>query len=337
MKKYLTIQNKSVVVTINLKGGAYSDFHMIENPLNPLDWEQAETPSLPSFRGHFVCFDRWGPPSEGEAKNGFKHHGEVNDQVWELLKESEKSENYIQSTMRCSLPMGGMQLTRDIYLSSDQPLMKVTEKVKNLNKFGRMYNIVQHVTLAPPFLDKKTIFDNNTDKGFENKENGSLDQETPVLYWPDVIHKNQNINLRHFKDEWPRVSSFKFKDNDKIGWTTVANTDKNLMLGYVWDTDHYPWVNYWRSMQNNIPSAFGIEFGTTGLHEPFPIVAKKGNIFGQNIYDFIDANDVKSKSFIAFMATIPSDYKGVKEIVYNNSELIIKENSDTLRDIIYKI
>jgi hypothetical protein len=27
---------------------------------------------------------------------------------------------------------------------------------------------VQHVTLAPPFLDKSTLFDNNTEKGFED-------------------------------------------------------------------------------------------------------------------------------------------------------------------------
>lgn len=335
MKRQLTLQNSRSIVTISLDGGAYTDFHLKANPLNPISWKQEET-SQPSFRGHFLCFDRWGPPSEGEQRNGFKHHGEVNDQVWELLKEPGKRGDYIESRMRCTLPMGGLQLTREIRLSADQPLMRVTEKIKNLNRFGRMYNIVQHVTLAPPFLDSSTLFDNNTEKGFEDKEDGTLNQEKPVLRWPAVTHKDQKISLRQFQSEWPRVCSFKFRNKDKLGWTTACNSEHNLMLGYVWETQDYPWVNYWRSMQNGTPLAFGIEFGTTGLHEPFPVIAKKGKIFGRNIYDFIDASEERDKSFIAFLATIPSDYQGVKEITCNNSELIIKEKRGVSRDIVYQ-
>jgi len=40
-------------------------------------------------------------------------------------------------------------------------------------------------------------------------------------------------------------------------------------------------------MENGVPMAFGLEFGTTGLYEQMLIVAKKGKIFGQNIYDVI--------------------------------------------------
>jgi hypothetical protein len=86
------------------------------------------------------------------------------------------------------------------------------------------------------------------------------------------------------------------------------------MLGYKWKTEDYPWINFWRSMQNGIPMAFGMEFGTTGLHEPFPVVAKKGKIFETNLYDFIDADEIKSKSFTAFLARIPEDYRGVGNI-----------------------
>lgn len=336
MMKQVTLENKNSVVTISLEGGAYTDFHLKENHLNPISWKQEDS-TQPPFRGHFLCFDRWGPPSEGEQKNGFKHHGEAIDQVWDLLKEHEQTGDYIESCMRCILPMGRLQLTRCVQLSVDQPLLKVTEKIENLNKFGRIYNIVQHVTLAPPFLDRNTLFDNNTEIGFEDKEDGSLNQEKPVMKWPHATYKKQRINLRQFQHEWPRVSSFKFRDKEKLGWTTACNTGKNLMIGYVWETQDYPWVNYWRSMNNGSPIAFGIEFGTTGLHEPFPVIAKKGKIFGLNIYDFIDANEEKEKSFLAFLAAIPSDYKGVAEIIQKNSQLIIKEKKSHSRDIIFHL
>lgn len=90
-------------------------------------------------------------------------------------------------------------------------------------------------------------------------------------------------------------------------------------------------------MENGIPAAFGMEFGTTGLHEPFPVLAKKGKIFDRNIYDFIDANEVITKSFIGFLSKIPGDYKGIDRIEINNSLMVIKEKSNDSRNIVYHI
>lgn len=53
-------------------------------------------------------------------------------------------------------------------------------------------------------------------------------------------------------------------------------------------------------MENSALMAFGMEFGTTGLYETHPVAAKKGNIFDHNIYAFIDANEVITKSITVF-------------------------------------
>lgn len=119
------------------------------------------------------------------------------------------------------------------------------------------------------------------------------------------------------------------------GWVTACNPGINLMLGYIWKRENYPWINFWRSMEKGVPMAFGMEFGTTGLHEPLPVVAEKARIFGCNIYDFIDAGEIISKSFTAFLAEIPSDYKGVEKIEIRDSLIIIKEIGSSVRDIIY--
>jgi hypothetical protein len=305
-------------------------------PINPINFRSDELEE-PVYMGHFLCFDRWGPPTEAEKANGFHHHGEVNTQKWKLLEEPQAKNGLVVSSMVCKLPIGGLQLKRKIELSETEPVFKVTEEIKNLNRYGRMFNIVQHVSLAPPFLDASTLFDNNTEKGFEDKEDGSLNQEEPIIKWPDVIHNGESINLRQFKSEWPRVSTFVYSKNETYGWVTACNPQKNLMLGYLWEIADYPWINFWRSMKNGIPAAFGMEFGTTGLHEPFPVVAKKGQIFNRNIYDFIDASEVITKSFTAFLAKIPDDYKGVEKIEINNSVLSIKEKDGCSGDISYHI
>ena len=330
----MKIENSKVVLQVNLTGGSYSDFHFKDLPINPISWHSKDM-EQPLFMGHFLCFDRWGPPSDAEKANGFQHHGEVNTEVWKLLLGPQKKDGLIQCSMMCSLPMGGLQLTRRIELSEDEPVFFVKEEIKNLNKYGRMFNIVQHVTLAPPFLDKSTLFDTNAEKGFEDKEDGSLNQEEPILKWPEVIHNGEKISLRQFQNEWPRISSFMYNQNEKYSWVTACNPSEKVMLGYIWETQDYPWINFWRSMEEGIPRAFGMEFGTTGLHEPFPVIAEKGKIFDRNIYAFIDANEVISKSFIAFLAKIPKDYKGVENIEISDSLFTVKEKKRISRDITY--
>jgi hypothetical protein len=231
--------------------------------------------------------------------------------------------------------MAGLQLTRKIELSADEPVFFVTEEINNPNKNGRMFNLVQHVSIAPPFLDKATLFDNNTFQGFVDRNDGSLNQDETIIKWPEADHNAEKVSLRQFEVAWPEVSSFMFSQNEKYGWVTACNPSKKLMLGYIWKTEDYPWINFWRSMENDVPKAYGMEFGTTGLHEPLPVVAKKGKIFDRNIYDYIDANEKITKSFTAFLAKIPEDYKGVDKIEVSNSTFTIKEIGSFSRDITY--
>jgi hypothetical protein len=329
------MENSKVVLLVNLHGGAYFDFHLKDLPINPINWRQKRS-LKPSFMGHFVCFDRFGPPTDAEEANGFYHHGEAYTEVWQLLSEPQTQDGMTICSMMCTLPMGGMQLTRTIELSETEPMFFIKEEIKNLNKYGRMFNIVQHATIGPPFLDTTTLFDNNTVKGFEGKEDGSLNQEEIILKWPEATHNGEKISFRQFQNKWPRISHFIYDKNEEFAWVTACNAKQKLMLGYIWKTEDYPWINFWRGMVNGSTWAFGMEFGTTGLHEPFPVIAKNGKIFDQNIYDFIDANEVISKSFVAFLAKLPEDYRGVKNIEMRNSSLIIKENNIVSRDIVYQ-
>jgi hypothetical protein len=331
----IVLENNKILLGINLAGGSYSDFHLKEWPLNPINWT-SEDKTQPPFNGHFLCFDRWGPPSEAERLNGFSHHGEVNSLRWKLLNNSGNSHSN-KCTMSCTLPMGGLELTRQISLIEEEPVFFVSEKIRNLNKYGRMFNIVQHVTIAPPFLDRNTLFDNNTEKGFEDKEDGSLNQEEPVLHWSEAIHNDERVNMRQFQNPWPRVSTFVYNKHEIYGWVTASNPAQGLMLGYLWKIEDYPWINFWRSMENDNPIAFGMEFGTTGLHEPFAVLAKKGKIFDRNLYEFIDAQETINKTFLAFLAKIPVDFNGVDNIRLENSTLVIKERDRTDRNIRYKL
>jgi hypothetical protein len=332
----MKLENNKAVLLVDLNGGMLHDFHLRDMGLNPLNWK-INASHLPGFKGHFVCFDRWGPPSEGEKANGFIHHGEVSTIKWQVLAEPQKSNGMLTTSMTCTLPMGGLQLTRKIEMPENDPVFHVTEEIKSLNKYGRMYNLVQHVTVGPPFLDTSTIFNNNTEKGFVNKGDGSLNQDQTVIRWPEATHEGKKVSLVNFRDPWPGLSSFIFSQDLKFGWVTATNPDKNLMLGYIFKVKDYPWINFWRSMDNGKHEAFGMEFGTTGLHEPFPVIARQGKLLGRNIYDFIDAGEIKTKSYTAFLARVTAGYNGVENVEIVDSMLIITEKDNPGGEIRYNL
>ena len=117
----MKIENSKVLLQINSDGGAYFDFQFKDFAINPLNFHSDQSVK-PLHMGHFVCFDRWGPPTDGEKANGFIHHGEANSQVWKTLSEPLAKDGFTVCSMMCSLPMGGLQLTRNIALSEDEPV-----------------------------------------------------------------------------------------------------------------------------------------------------------------------------------------------------------------------
>src|SRR5215813_12198688 len=63
-------------VVVDLAGGSIVNFHLKNLNLNPLVWGDKDASTAPRAMGHFLCLDRWGPPSDAEAKNGMMFHGE---------------------------------------------------------------------------------------------------------------------------------------------------------------------------------------------------------------------------------------------------------------------
>ncbi|MCP6756707.1 hypothetical protein NL533_34290, partial [Klebsiella pneumoniae] len=61
----------------------------------------------------------------------------------------------------------GLYVTKAISLDKQSALFHVKETISNRNVLGRLYNLVQHPTIAAPFLTEETIINCNAAKGFE--------------------------------------------------------------------------------------------------------------------------------------------------------------------------
>jgi hypothetical protein len=336
-RKQVVLEGKAAMVSVDMAGGSIADFHLNDQKLNPLTWNYPEKgDSKPRTIGHFVCFDRWGQPSAQEGKNGMPFHGEATAVVWETLSPPTRLRGVIVTEMRCRLPIGGMELKRTMELVENSALCRVREEITNLNKLGRVYNIVQHPSIGPEYLDETVLVDTNAGKGFA--QGGKMPTpEEPALYWPKVVFNGGLVDLRVLKDDHnPGVVSLVFADSLVYGWVTAVNPDKGLLIGYLWKLTEYPWLSIWRNVQNGKPAARGLEFGTTGLHQPFPVLVAKGTIFGRPLYEYIDAGETFTKSYIMFLARTPPGFTGVRDIRLRGEDIVITPAGENAREIVVK-
>ena len=308
----VVLQTPDAKLGIDLQGGAIVDFQLANLALNPLTW--GEGGSAAQLRGHFLCLDRWGAPSDAEKANGVPFHGEAPRVAWTVDARAAAS-----AKMHARLPMAGLRVSREAAITG--AIARIAETVTNENKLGRVYNWVQHPSIAPPFLDESTVVDANARQGFM-QSSPMPNPENPAVVWPQALKDGAPVNLRHLTDD-PLPNVVSYVVDEEWGWTTAANPRRGLLIGYLWKTSEYPWFNVWRDVQAGKPNARGLEFGTTGLHQPYPVLVKKGRIFGRPLYDFLDAGQSATKTYWMFLARIPVGFGGAESVRMVNGEIVI--------------
>jgi hypothetical protein len=320
----VVLESPAAKLVVDLGGGSIVDFHLAAGGLNPLRWigPGDENAALRPM-AHFLCLDRWGQPSEAELRNGMPFHGEAARVRWREFDAPEPRDGRILAAMGATLPMAGLDVRRTIRLSEEAALFSVSETVSNRNKLGRVYNMVQHATIGPPFLDETTVVDSNAQRGLM-QSSPLPNPEQPEIQWPQASKQGQPVDLRHLtSDPDPNVVSFVV--DGELGWVTATSASKELLLGYIWRTADYPWLNIWRHVKDGKPLARGLEFGTTGLHQPFKVLTTKPSIFGRTTFTYLDAGESSTRSYAAFLVKVPRDFQGVDRVLYRAGQLFIHE------------
>jgi len=153
----MRIENDFIRVTVTEIGGQIAEIQDLTTGINPLwtpPWadepnadfgNDAESRLLAGIRGHNLCLDLFGPPSEAEAKAGMVVHGEAGVATHKL------TETPGGLTSRCLLPHAQLAFERTIRL--DGRTVLITETVENLSIFDRPIAWTQHVTFGPPFME----------------------------------------------------------------------------------------------------------------------------------------------------------------------------------------
>lgn len=334
----LQVRNSAAQLTLDLAGGSVASFTLAESDrINPLSWDSAihdgkdASSTAPRPLGHFLCLDRWGPPTEAEEANGMGYHGEASSVRWEVLEETGQQ----TGTMHASLPLCGLHVKREVRLLGSSAFAMVREHVTNKNLLGRIYNMVQHPSIAPPFLDESTLVDCNAIRGFAQGPNRTLSEtpDKPGFCFPNTINRaGAEADARHMTGGDDDVQSYEVSPDDSYGWICATNAAQGLVFGYVWPRDDYPWISLWCCSRDGVPCARGLEFGTTGYHQPFPILMRHPQLLGLPTLAFLDAGETRTRSYATFLVHVPNDWRGNQKLVLADGGLTLIEH-ETSREV----
>lgn len=326
------LEGKAATVAVDLGGGSIVDFHLAEGGLNPLAWiapDDRDKPIRPM--AHFLCLDRWGPPTDAELKNGMPFHGEASRVQWKVSARPHANAGRVEASLEAALPIAGLEVRRTIGMAESAAVFVVSETVTNRNKLGRVYNLVQHATIGPPFLDENTLVDSNAGQGIM-QSSPLPDPEKIPIRWPQALKDGRPVDLRRLTtDPDPNVTSFTI--DGETGWVTAANPSKQLLIGYIFKTAEYPWLNLWRHVRDGKPLARGLEFGTTGFHQPFPVLMRKPRIFGRPTFWYLDSGESATRTYAAFLLRTPADFGGVESVSHVGGKIVVVERGPRRREL----
>jgi hypothetical protein len=331
----LILSNGSSSVETDLYGGAITDFHLHETSINPLSFRFSKD-QMPEnnkkgapFQGHFLCLGRWGAPSDAEIKQGLPYHGQIAGIPWKA-----GPSDSLKLNIEAFGPLEGLCINRTMQLDDQYAIYAVKEDITNERPMGRLFNIVQHPTIAAPFLDKHTIVNCNASTGFNDVFNA--DPKQARSEWPlGICEDGTTVYLNHPEKPYTSLFSFVIKKEADIGWITAYSPTHNLLLGYIWKRKEYPWINLWQHWEDDTIRYRGLEFGSTGVHKSFKRIAEENTwkIFGENSCSYIDAGETISRKYLSFQIKVLPGFSGVADIRIENGGLRIMNYANQATDL----
>src|SRR5690606_18531334 len=133
----------------------------------------------------------------------------------------------------------GLSVDRIITLKQAAGSFLVKETIQNTGYLGRLYNMVQHPTLAAPFLDESTRIYCNADTGFNNIFNKQPQSFSSA--WPlSLCDSNRYIDLSKPIEPYDSYFAVIVRPSDRYGSVVAWSRACRLAFGYLWLGRHYP-------------------------------------------------------------------------------------------------
>jgi len=317
------LANDKLELTIGLTGARFLRLLLRDGePLSPL-----------ATMGHFLALDGFGAPSSEERAAGMPMHGEANRIAAQVIATRESGP--VRSViLQMSLPLAQETLTRTVELADGENIVYVTSELESALAVDRPVSWAEHATLGPPYLEpgKITIDMPATRCRVRAEKAGSTGRLAYLqdFDWPMApLAKGGTVSLLTVPvgETSLDLASCLMNPSRTYEYVTALRPDKQLLFGYVFRREDYPWLMSWMNYSGDARAARGIEFST----QPFDVSHRETvdahEMFGAPTYKWLPAKSKIRTRFLFFYTKTPADFTGVADVVLEDGQVKIKDNS----------
>jgi hypothetical protein len=117
----------------------------------------------------------------------------------------------------------------------------------------------------------------------------------------------------------------------RLVWVTAINLAKQLIIGYVFKRNEYPWLQDWEFYPANLKMARGMEFGTQPFDVPRREAILTNSLFDTLTYRWLPAKSKIETTFLLFYAKTPEGFRKVDDVKLEGGKLIVEDRQNGKR------
>ncbi len=289
--------------------------------------------------GHFVCVDGFGPVSKEEEAAGLPGHGEAHRVPWDVVS-SEKKNGALTVEFAATLPIVHENFRRKITLVDGENVVYIDSELESLLGFDRPINWGEHATLGGPFLEQgKTVTDMASRRAMTRSyESEAVDPpdhhelaDFKEFTWPMAPTVNgapTNVRIAPTVTPVMDQTTSLMDTSRRLVYVTALHPGRQLLLGYVFRREEYPWTQMWDSYPGSgRRSSRGMEFAVQPFDLPRRDVIQANSMFDTPTYRWLPANSKIASSFVMFYTSTPDGFAQVDDVVLENGTLTIQDRA----------
>ena len=334
----ISLGNDKLELLVLKQGASVTSVILRDDPakLNPL-WEPARMAREASGRsnfnsgtGQFLCVDGFGGVSPEERAAGLPTHGEAHLAEWESRLQNG------QLVLTAQLPHTQESITRTMTLAPGENVVIYETTIESRLGFDRPVCWAEHCTIGSPFLAPgATVVDFPAvrSKTRPHEGRGGLPYRLPSdveFTWPNApTVDGKTVDLRA-APEHPGSGDHTASLIDpqrKLAFATAINPKEQLIVGWIFKPQEYPWLQNWENYPPSGKLARGLELSTQPFDLPRRTVIDQNNLWGTLLYRWLPAKSKISSRFALFFAHAPAGMTRVDDVRWESGVLIIEDRA----------
>jgi hypothetical protein len=339
------VSNDKLELAIAARGGAMLRLVLQGDPekLSPFGNPEKLTLNPPAGRaqrvlGHFVCVDGFGPVSPEESKAGLSSHGEAHLAPWEIASSGKQG---AATTVKFIVKMPLLQevFARTITLVDGESVVYLDSELESLVAFDRPVNWAEHATIASPFLEPEKTFVDLSSTRSKTRSYAATDRDAARrrlasfldFIWPLAPARDGGpaIDLRGVPaspNSMDHIATL-LGPSRKLAFVTALNPARQYLLGYIFRSQEYPWIQQWMSYSANGSLQRGLEFATQPFDVPRREVITTGAMFDTPMYRWLPAKSKITTRFVMFFAKTPPGMSKIDDVRLEDGKIIADDRA----------